>query len=513
MDFRKSIKVLRRWRWTFLAVWSAAFCLVVFAPENNVQPVPIYKSSAKILLTPSTSSSASFRGAGSLNHSGDVARSWFADPTIIEELIMSEELLTRVQANSGMDLSWDRLRGMISIEPVQEGRMSFGQLKLFRLSVTAGDPVQSEKLTRLVTDEFMAYVQELSAREFANTRRFVEELVDEAEQRRMAAEEALLRLKEKYADSPAEASIQAEEAALESERRAVNVEVTTLKGRLAAVRDYIDGRSSSAPWEILNKQDGSLAGLEANVSQLKLELAKAREVYTDENSKVKMLKARLSRAQQIYQEDLNHYVESLYQSTSSELKQKMVRSQALTRQLTVLASSRMSDDDRRQAKKLERQMTLWDENHLSLTQQLYQARVVEQSSRRQGSVNVLEKPRRGAAITPLGPSSTVTSKKKKMASGLLLGLVLGIGAAFLREFLSASMRLRPRIEEALELPVIAVIPATPSELTVDWERFKRPNSERLNELVLAHSGEPSRGRDGKSFSNGHSRNGKNGRSH
>ena len=36
------------------------------------------------------------------------------------------------------------------------------------------------------------------------------------------------------------------------------------------------------------------------------------------------------------------------------------------------------------------------------------------------------------------------------------------------------MRLRPKVEEALEIPVIAVIPSTPSELTVDWERFKRP---------------------------------------
>ena len=166
-------------------------------------------------------------------------------------------------------------------------------------------------------------------------------------------------------------------------------------------------------------------------------------------------------------------MESLYTDKSTRLQQAITNSQSLSAQLNDLLRYRMSDDDRRELAKLERQRDLWDENHLSLLQQLYQARVVEQSSRRQGAVTVLEPPRLGDPIS-IGNLSAAHSKSTTLAMAIPFALILGVGAAFLRDFMTTSMRLRPKVEEALEIPVIAVIPSTPSELTVDWERFKRP---------------------------------------
>lgn len=504
MDFHKAIKVLKRRKWTMIGISLVSLALVVFAPESNVKPAAFYKSSAKILLTPSSTTGIAYHGAGGVNSTGDISRAWFADLTILRELIKSEELLNRVAQNSDAGLTWSDLRSMVSIEPMDERNvMQFGAVKMFKLSVTSQDAVESEKLTRLITEEFVAFVQDLSAREFANTRRFIEELVLEAEDRRLHAEAELAELREKYANTPSEEAIAKEEQALDSERQAANRDAATLKAQVAAVRDYLDGRVASPPWAILEQRDGSLSALEANVSEKKMELLRALEVYTDTNENVVTAKNRLARAEELYQEGLDEYVSSLYHSKSSELQQRVNQSRAITSQLNSLMSKRMTKDDQRQVKKLERQMTLWDENHLSLTQQLYQARVVEQSSRRQGSVNVLEQPRRGnIVIDPTNRLEVGASKKKKIALAIPFCLLIGAAAAFLREFLSSSMRLRPRIEEALELPVIAVIPATPSELTVDWERFKRPMPESLNNMVLNHAS-LAESLNGNGRSNGH----------
>lgn len=469
MDFIKALKALKRWRWTVLFVSVASFSLVALAPSPQAALSTQYLSEAKILLTP-PSGNVSARGAQGVV-GVDLGQSWFADPTVLKELLLSEELLSRVAEGSGSKATWDALRGMIQVEPLSQGAMG---IKLFKLSVTAPDPKESQKVTRLLTEEFSTYVQELSAREFASTRKFVEELVVEAEQQRMQAEEKLQAVREKYLGAPTDAQVSTKQSTIESQRVSIGQDIPSLQGEVAALRAYLDGQTNSPPWSVLQGGEaGANSSLESQVAENRLKLAQVREVYTDENENVINAKARLARSEELYKEGLQNYVTSLYNSKSLELQQMVSREQALATQLNQLLASQMSPEDRRALQKLERELSIWEENHLSLLQQLYQARVVEQSSRRQGSVNILEQPRIGAPI--LAQEATVnTSQAKKMGMAIPFCLILGCAAALLREYLSTSMKLRPRIEEALELPVIAVIPATPSELTVDWERFKRP---------------------------------------
>jgi len=282
-----------------------------------------------------------------------------------------------------------------------------------------------------------------------------------------------LTVRERYLGLPTDEEIRNRQQALESQRQEAQREIGALQAEIASIKAYRDGGGNRAPWVVLEQAQGAISGLEQNVADQKLELAKKREVYTDDSEVVKTAQARLATAEQLYASALEEYVESLYTDKSTRLQQAITNSQSLSAQLNDLLRYRMSDDDRRELAKLERQRDLWDENHLSLLQQLYQARVVEQSSRRQGAVTVLEPPRLGDPIS-IGNLSAAHSKSTTLAMAIPFALILGVGAAFLRDFMTTSMRLRPKVEEALEIPVIAVIPSTPSELTVDWERFKRP---------------------------------------
>ena len=451
----------------FISVALVSFALVALAPTKEIKSVPIYKSMAKILLTPSSGNVRAY--GGTVSAGVDWSRQWFADEVILKELLSSEKLLSRVSEKSDEQLPWFELKNKLSIVPISGDHRG---LKLFAIEYTDSDPKGTQKMARLVADEFANYVQELSAQEHANTRKFIEQLVEEAEQRRLGADEALMSIREKYLGMPTDEEISDRQQDLENERQELSREISSLQAEVASIHSYASGSIAGAPWAVRQEQTGAIGSLEQNVADLKLDLAKKREVYTDDSDVVRAAKKRLQTASALYDESLGEYVQSLYTDKSTHLKQLVKKSQSVSSQLNSLLAQRMTQDDRRELAKLERKRNLWEENHLSLLQQLYQARVVEQASRRAGSVNVLEQPRLGTPIASANPVSTPRSKK--IALAIPFCLIMGIGAAFLRDHLYSSLRLRPRIEEALEIPVIAVIPSTPSELTVDWERFKRP---------------------------------------
>lgn len=469
MDFHRFFKIVRRQKVTLISVFTLALLLAAFSPEKQAVDAPtIYESSAKILFTPSSGNVRAY--GGTVSAGPDLSTAWFTDEAILNEVLLSEELLSRVSSASEHQAPWFELKDQITIEPMSR----YGRgVNLLLVRLKGIDPKETQKLTRLLADEFANYVQEISAKEYASTRRFIEELVIEAEQRRLSAEEELIEVREKYLGMPTDDEIRTRQQALEAQRQEVQRNVGALQAEIASIRAYRDGGASKAPWVVLEQAQGALSGLEQNVADQKLELAKKREVYTEESSAVKTAEARLTTAEALYASALEEYVESLYTDKSTRLQQAISESQSLSTQLNDLLRYRMSDDDRRVLAKLERQRDLWDENHLSLLQQLYQARVVEQSSRRQGAVTVLEPPRLGVPVSG-GAMAAGRSRTATILMALPFALVLGAAAAFLRDYLTSSMRLRPKVEEALEIPVIAIIPSTPSELTVDWERFKRP---------------------------------------
>ncbi len=472
MDILHVIKAVKRYRWIFIGVTLLSLALITFGSPTPAphQPVTQYMSQAKILLTPPSGNVNAFTGGRSMVGL-DMAQSWFADPTVLKELLASEELLRRVASQVSEPVPWESLRGLVQIEPLS---MSSRGVQLFQLSVTSAEPKLAQQISQQITEQFSNYVQEISAREFASTRKFIEELVLEADERRLEVEDKLVAIRELYLDTPSDVQLQTDLAALNSQRQELKVNLPALQAELEGLQGYLTGQTSSPPWSVLQKGDAALTSLESQVTEARIQLEQAREIYTEENDNVVSAKLRLKRSEELYQSGLHEYAKSLYESKAMEMQQIASREQSLTQQLNALLANQMTPEDRRTVQKLERELTVWEENHLALTQQLYQARVVEQSSRRQGSVTVLEQPLPGTPIIAEAPKSRGLSRNKKLALAIPFCLLLGIGAALLKDYLSTSMKLRPRIEEILELPVIAVIPASPSELVEEWEKFKRP---------------------------------------
>lgn len=482
MDFVRALKILQARKWTVIAVTLLGMALVAAAPQAKVEFVPIYISKAKVLITPPNDSVRAYNGATAAS---TVDFSWFSDPAVLTELLRSEELLERVADQSQLNIDKQQLAYSISVEPLS-GNMGRGGIRLFNLAVQNSDPLVAQKLTRLVTNEFVKYVEDLSAREFANTRRFIEELVVEAEGRRDEVETALMAVREKYMGAQSDDEIRLQVSNVQSRLNDAERDAIALEGEVSSLKDYLDGVSTNPPWAVISNTEGSVATLNQNVAEKRMELTRLLDIYTDKNENVVRARRQLASAESLLNQQVHDTVESLYKSKASKLAQLRGQRNSLIAEMNNILKGRMTDEDRRLVSKYERELQVWEQNHLNLQQQLYQARVVEQSSRRSGAVNVLEQPGVGVVAPDSPRSGPVTkSRAKRLASSIPFCLVLGIAAAFAQEYLRSSTKLRPRIEETLELPVLAVIPATSSELTVDWENFKRPGQERIKPLVLA----------------------------
>jgi hypothetical protein len=126
---------------------------------------------------------------------------------------------------------------------------------------------------------------------------------------------------------------------------------------------------------------------------------------------------------------------------------------------------------------------------LSLVKQLYQARVVEQNSKRQGAITILETPSRGV----LARDKKARSLGAKLAINIPFCLGLSIGLAVAMDLFSSSFRLVPKIEAAMDTSVMAVIPSIEPEMGQVWESYKHESTvPRLSLPLLANADELSR---------------------
>ncbi|MBS2034815.1 hypothetical protein JST97_07500 [bacterium] len=467
MDARRILQVLRfRW-WLFALVFGLSFLLVVIIPRATESPM--FLSRAKILLTPSASAGqavATDRNASSLD-----PLSWASDESTLRELVTSERLLRRVLGEQADPEAWVEFQKQVVLVPLTTGDSYSRKITLFALGVEDTSPEESKRLADLLVREFVSYIEELSAKEFANTRKFLEELVAEARERVEETEEKLLRITATRADGERSKVLAENQTQLEGEKRKVREEMALVQTELAAVEGFLTGAVQTPPWSIIQQTDPGLQQLENAVSENRIKLAQLEGRYNAASEKVVEQKEQLDRVQQLYQSRLSSNVESLAQEKRRSLEEKKSRMKIIQAQLNQLQNQQLTPQQKREAAKLERQLSMWEENHLSLVKQLYQARVVEQSMRRQGAISILEAPRRGV------PSEV--QKRRSLGMVLAIGTPVSLCAAllvvFAVDYLTASLRIVPRVETMLGTSVLAVIPEVDTDLAATWEACKRGN--------------------------------------
>ncbi|MBX3166743.1 MAG: hypothetical protein KF760_05000 [Candidatus Eremiobacteraeota bacterium] len=454
MDIRRILRIVRERSGLFLAIVVSTLLIVVVLPQASV--VPIYRSTARILLTPPSESGSGYSGG---------SRSWYTDRATLQELVTSERLLTRVVQSSKVRRDWVELKEKVHLDPLSADY----QVTLFSLGVDDASPEEAKQLTDALVKEFVSYVEELSAREFANTRRFLEELVAEAREKVDVTEDKLLKLTTSHASADQSESLASDQNELELERRKLKEEAISAETEVNSLGAFLSGQSDVPPWAIIEQGDNSLKQLETAASDAKLKLMELEELYTDKNIQVVAQREKVRKVQSEYKDRLVKYVQSLRTEKAQMLADRRSQLKSLEARLADLRSKQLSSSEKREVAKLQRQLTMWEDNYLQLVKQLYQARVGEQSSKRQGAITVLQAPMLGMPVQAEKRQGFL----RALAFGLPFSIAVGLCVLVGLDYLRSSMRILPQIESRLDLPVLTVIPQVPISIAELWEGCKR----------------------------------------
>ncbi len=467
MDLWKSLRVIRYRKWTFLLVSLAAFLVAVLIPRNNVvtPPPPTYQSTAKVLITPQNlNTQVSDPGVAPVGPAAPLT-AWFADEITFHELLTSEALLSRVAAKLPGQPSWLVLRAQIEVKPLSQR-----SLAIFTISVTGANAKEAQQATDVLISEFVEYVQELSSKEFAATRRYLEELIAQANVRIQKTQADLERVSAGL-PSQEETDQQARQRVeLEAQNAALSEQIDGLRNQVSQLNAFISGASKTPPWEILVQKDAALSGLAEDLSKERLALLELEKVYNEDNEQLLTQRKRVADQEALYLKQVAAVVQSLAGDKSRELAEKEGLLAANKSRLEALRSKRVPESARLKVERLKRQLDMHQESYIELVRQLNRARVNELSSRRQGAITVLERPLPGQPTFVFVPP---TRSYKQLFLALPLCLLLGAGAALLADYLQASLRLQPRIEAMMDLPILAVIPQLAPEVTQSWDEIKQ----------------------------------------
>lgn len=459
MDLRRFLLIVRQHVWLLVALTVASLAAFLLLPQLGARTV--YVSTAKVLLTPSKTS------IGSESYRGYEQGNWLSEESTLKELVTSERLLSRVCQVCSVRGSWQELRDRVTLEPLSTDYAR--RVNLFAISVQDESAKQAQKLTEAAVSEFTNYVEELSAREFANTRRFLEELVAEAKERVDDTEEKLLQITTAHADAKQSETMAESLVALDADKRKVREEIAVLEAEVGSVQSFLSRDSAVLPPSLLQTPDPTVTQLETAAAEARLKLLELEQLYNDDNPRVREQRAKYEKMRDMYQSRMSEFANSAIQEKSQLLAQKRKQLQAIEDRIQEVRNQQLSPAEKRQVAKLERQLSMWEDNHLNLVKQLYQARVVEQSSRRQGAISVLESPGLGA-LAKAKKSRSLTSR---LAIGLPFCLSFSLACILSLELLGASLRLLPKIERALGVPVLSVIPPLGEDMAEVWECYKR----------------------------------------
>jgi capsular polysaccharide biosynthesis protein len=454
MDIWRSLQLIRSQFLLFVVATVVAFVAILVGPSFAAKKSAVYKSAAKILITPHTED-VRIVGERSSN-----AISWFSDEATLKTLLSSQDLLDLVIETAGMKMAWTDLRQRIQLDVLSEGGK---QVSLLEIAVFGSAPEEARLLALTISDKFIQYVQQLSTAEHDKTVAFLERERRNAEREVARAQKKLLSIgilpRNTNHQDPLEVawtSLQTKRAELERDKALAEAEVEQLD---VSVEDGVSLGSEGVGTDLLDSA----------VAKERLKLEELQEVYTDRSPQVQSQREKLRRAEALAQRQFSHLVNSRREAAKRK-RDKIATLLAGTEQrLQQLEAKRPTAEKHLEYATQERQLSMWQENYLDLTRQLYRARVAQQSSRRDGAFTIVEKPQPGIAVAGTQVSD---SPLGRVLMGIPLSLFCGLAAVMLADYLTASMRLHPRIEEALGLPIIGTIPSLPNQMVANWDTMK-----------------------------------------
>jgi capsular exopolysaccharide synthesis family protein len=373
-------------------------------------------------------------------------------------------VLRRVAENLNNRIVPAAIRGGLTITP---GETSGEKNDIIELSFSNGDSALAREVVNELCRSYVAYIREVEATDLSNLIVKLESQINKHQTELDLKEEALREFKETHrmVQLSTETNIVVQKlTSMELALQQTNLDLMDAKERLSALEQQI-GRQDIDVVQSMTYDNP----FHARISEMELELNTLSAEYSDEHYKVRTIKQQIEDLkksassaitreasqktfvknpirQSLLQELVNTTVEKAALDSKRAVQEQIV--EQLNAEMARLPA--IEQDFARLARETESLLRIVE----MLKGKFQEARIKRDS--RESDLKILELASR--AIGPISQKSM-----KNVLIGILAGLVLGIGLAFVIEYLDQSIKEPSDIERGLDLELLGVVPVIEGE--------------------------------------------------
>lgn len=381
---------------------------------------------------------------------------------ILRSRTLSEQVVKKLRPGKPVSFKEvDAVRNAIKVQAVQGTDM-------IKIRVESPNPREARDIANALVEAYSLESQRTNRTDAHSARQFIETQLGVVEAELQKAEDALREYKEREKIfSPGE-EIQValgRVSKLETSRAETRVAMEEARTRLAEVRKNLAAQDVTVVSATTLTQNPAIQEYKSRLSELEVQLAGALEKYTTKhptvmslNSEIAALKEKMGREVEKVVSGETRTINPIHQQLSEELirleteelalQVRYDAQQTLIRQMEGSLAN-LSDKELELAR-LMRNAKVSEDIYVMLKQKYEEVRITE--SMRSADVKVID-----AAVIPEKPVRP--RRVFNMVIAALLGLMAGVGLAFLFEYLDTTIKDRTEAEKVLGLPVLGQIPA------------------------------------------------------
>lgn len=426
-------------------------CLAAYFISNSM--TPIYEASTTVLVNDQGSrlEATLFEGLTGSSRQTAMQRA--------VEVLKSRSLALRAARELGYD--WDEyspglgaFRSSISVQAVPSSDM-------LRISVQHADPEQAMRIANTMVKVFVDTIQEMNSENVRAARRFVGEQLAKFEVDLEKAEEELVLFRQQVAQMSPSGETQlilGWISQLETAKAQAQINRDTAIERLNALRGELSEDRRAVVSNSAISSNPLIANIRSRLVDLEVQLAAAREQYTEAHPRVIALQAQIGELQA----ELNREIARL---ESADTDNRLFQEEVLL-QTEILAETFRIEALERLIAEREALLTRLPEKELQLTRLMRNANVTESiytMLRQRYEEMRISEAMEAANVSVLDPAIRPSSPVKprtrlNVAIAGVLGLFVGVGVAFLLEYLDTTFKSVEEIEAYLGLPILGQAP-------------------------------------------------------
>jgi succinoglycan biosynthesis transport protein ExoP len=456
IDLQQLWQILMKRIWLIIGITVCAMVVAYFASRAMT---PIYEAETSFMVkTQGSGLALAFDDMGLMGSSQNVSNNYV-------QLLKSRTILTRAIKKlgwvPGVDCpEIDDLAKAISAQAI-------AKTDAITVKVQLADREAARDLADALVDVLIEHNQEMNSAATRTAREYLERQLEISTAELRQAEESMLALKSgrKVVEPSLEAQTQIKRIAeLEAQRAGADVTLGELQAKVAKIREQLGGMSDTVVSSETVVEDPVVAQYRRSLAELEVELALAREKYTEQHPEVLRLQAEAAEVKANLSSAVARVV-GTQTETPNPMREALLR-QIVEAETEMAAARAESEALRRVIAGEEERLSQLPQKELDLArvtrdlevaQQIYMMLLTKYEEMRvTEQMQISDLWRIDPAALPKNPV-----KPRKMlntAIAGILGVFVGVAAAFIIESTDTSIKSAEEVEEILGLPILGTIP-------------------------------------------------------